>query len=188
MLYAACFLRLLLAPYRAFLTRNRCLGETMLFCARRAPGLRPRRPRPACGRAGIRRRRVPFARSLCAQNKPCRAAAFFAAAGPRLRLRALCRPCGRPKPPFSGALAAAATVPALFLNSRFFSVRGNYFGIIVEFILTVVCVQTVYLLLYIIKLSVAEAHDIRRLQQRGNKSFVAGKEFLLCFGCIAVAG
>ena len=53
MLYAACFLRLLLAPYRAFLTRNRCLGETMLFCARRAPWLRPRRPRPACSRAGV---------------------------------------------------------------------------------------------------------------------------------------
>ena len=106
---------------------------------------------------------------------------------PRLLLRALCRPCGRPKPPFSGALAAAATVPALFLNSRFFSVRGNYFGIIIEFILTVVCVQTVYLLLYIIKLSVAEAHDIRHLQQRGNKSFVAGKVHLR-FRCIAVAG
>lgn len=100
MLYAACFLRLLLAPYRAFLTRNRCLGETMLFCAQRAPGLRPRRPRPACGRAGIRRRRVPFARSPFAQAKPCRAAAFFAAAGPRLRLRASAGLAAGPSPRF----------------------------------------------------------------------------------------
>ena len=82
MLYAACFLRLLLAPYRAFLTRNRCLGETMLFCARRAPGLRPRRPRPACGRAGVPPSPRISARSLLPPIPPYSSAAFFAAAGP----------------------------------------------------------------------------------------------------------
>ena len=149
-------------------------------CAPGAPA------RPAAVPAYRRRRAFPPA-AFCLLSRHIAPPLFSPRPAPRLRLRALCRPCGRPKPPFSGALAAAATVPALFLNSRFFSVRGNYFGIIVEFILAVVCVQTVYLLLYIIKLSVAEAHDIRRLRQRGNKSFAAGKVHLR-FRCIAIAG
>lgn len=116
------------------------------------PGLRPCRhtPSPRLSPAALSHKPSPVAPPL-----------FSPRPAPWLRLRALCRPCGRPKPPFPGALAAAATVPALFLNSRLFSVRGNYFGIIVEFILTVVCVQTVYLLLYIIKLCIAKAHNIR---------------------------
>ena len=40
------------------------------------------RPRPACGRAGVPPLPRISARSLYAQNKPSRAAAFFAAAGP----------------------------------------------------------------------------------------------------------
>ena len=168
-------------------TKNRHLARRCFFCARRAPWLRPRRPRPACGRAGIRRRRVPFARSPFAQAKPCRAAAFYAAAGPSAAPAGPLPALRPPQSPVFGRFGRGCHSPALFLNSRFFSVRGNYFGIIVEFILTVVCVQTVYLLLYIIKLSVAEAHDIRRLQQRGNKPLAAGKVHLR-FRCIAVAG
>ena len=163
-------------------TKNRHLARRCFFARGGRRGCAPGAPaRPAAVPA--------YAVAACLSHKPSPVAPplFTPRPDPRLRLRALCRPCGRPKPPFSGALAAAATVPALFLNSRFFSVRGNYFGIIVEFILAVVCVQTVYLLLYIIKLSVAEAHDIRRLQQRGNKSFVAGKVHLR-FRCIAIAG
>lgn len=168
-------------------TKNRHLARRCFFARGGRRSCAPGTPaRPAAVPAYRRRRAFPPA-AFCLLSRHIAPPLFSPRPDPRLRLRALCRPCGRPNPPFSGALAAAATVPALFLNSRFFSVRGNYFGIIVEFILTVVCVQTVYLLLYIIKLSVAEAHDIRRLQQRGNKSFVAGKVHLR-FRCIAVAG
>ncbi len=168
-------------------TKNRHLARRCFFARGGRRGCAPGAPaRPAAVPAyAVAACLSPAA--LSHKPSPVAPPLFTPRPDPRLRLRALCRPCGRPKPPFSGALAAAATVPALFLNSRFFSVRGNYFGIIIEFILTVVCVQTVYLLLYIIKLSVAEAHDIRRLQQRGNKSFVAGKVHLR-FRCIAIAG
>lgn len=143
------------------------------------PGLRPCRHTPSP--RAFRPQPFRTSQALSRRRFLRRGRTLGCACGPSAGLAAA------PSPPFSGALAAAATVPALFLNSRFFSVRGNYFGIIVEFILAVVCVQTVYLLLYIIKLSVAEAHDIRRLQQRGNKSFVAGKVHLR-FRCIAIAG
>ena len=116
MLYAACFLRLLLAPYPAFLTRNRCLGETMLFCARRAPGLRPRRPRPACGRAGVPPSPRLSPAAFCLLSRHIAPPLFSPRPAPWLRLRALCRPCGRPKPPFPGALAAAAIARSFFAS------------------------------------------------------------------------
>ena len=118
MLYAACFLRLLLAPYRAFLTRNRCLGETMLFCARRAPGLRPRRPRPACGRAGVPPSPRISARSLLPPIPPYSAAAFFAAAGPSAAPAGPPPALRPPQAPFQGALAAAFAARRFFAQNK----------------------------------------------------------------------
>ena len=126
MLYAACFLRLLLAPYRAFLTRNRCLGETMLFCARRAPGLRPRRPRPACGRAGVPPSPRISARSLLPPIPPYSAAAFFAAAGPSAAPAGPPPACGRagvpPSPRISARSLCAQAKPCR--AAAFFAAAG----------------------------------------------------------------
>ena len=117
MLNAACFLRLVLAPYRAFLTRNRCLGETMLFCARRAPGLRPLSApaRPAAVPASAVAARLSPA-AFCLLSRHIAPPLFTPRPAPWLRLRALCRPCGRPKPPFPGALAAAAIARSFFAS------------------------------------------------------------------------
>ena len=168
-------------------TKNRHLARRCFFARGGRRGCAPGAPaRPAAVPAyAVAACLSPAA--LSHKPSPVAPPLFTPRPDPRLRLRALCRPCGRPKPPVFGRFGRGCHSPALFLNSRFFPVRSNYFGVIDEFILTVVCVQTVYLLLYIIKPSAAEAHDIRCLQQRGNKSFVAGKVHLR-FRCIAVAG
>ena len=85
MLYAACFLRFLLALYRAFLRKNRCLGETMLFFARRAPWLRFR-PQPFAAYPALSRRR--FLRRGRPLGCACGPSAGLAAA-PSPRFRAL---------------------------------------------------------------------------------------------------
>ena len=157
MLYAACFLRLLLAPYRAFLTRNRCLGETMLFCARRAPGLRPRRPRPACGRAGVPPSPRISARSLLPPIPPYSAAAFFAAAGlaaaPSPRFRALWPRLPSPAaflpliPPVAPSLryrascrASKVTVISHILPLFFVKcLRRTFFSLRYHIIFTIIC-------------------------------------------------
>ena len=118
MLYAACFLRLLLAPYRAFLTRNRCLGETMLFCARRAPGLRPRRPRPACGRAGVPPSPRISARSLLPPIPPV---------APSLRYRASCRA--------SKVTVISHILPLFFVKC----LRRIFFSLRYHIIFTIIC-------------------------------------------------
>ena len=118
MLYAACFLRLLLAPYRAFLTRNRCLGETMLFCAQRAPGLRPRRPRPACGRAGIRRRRAFPPAAFAHKTSPV---------APSLRYRASCRA--------SKVTVISHILPLFFVKC----LRRTFFSLRYHIIFTIIC-------------------------------------------------
>ena len=74
------------------------------------------RPRPACGRAGIRRRRAFPPAALAHKPSPVAPPLFTPRPDPRLRLRALCRPCGRPKPPFPGALAAAAIARSFFAS------------------------------------------------------------------------
>ena len=97
------------------------------------------RPRPACGRAGVPPLPRISARSPFAQAKPCRAAAFYAAAGPSAAPAGPLPALRPPQAPVFGRFGRGCHSPALFLNSRFFPVRGNYFGVIVEFILTVVC-------------------------------------------------
>ena len=168
-------------------TKNRHLARRCFFARGGRRGCAPGAPARPAAVPAYRRRRAPFARSPFAQAKPCRAAAFYAAAGPSAAPAGPLPDLRPPQAPVFGRFGRGCHSPALFLNSRFFPVRSNYFGVIDEFILTVVCVQTVYLLLCIIKPSAAEAHDIRRLQQRGNKSFVAGKVHLR-FRCIAIAG
>ena len=116
MLNAACFLRLLPVFYRDFLTKP-ALWQGDAFLRAGAPGLRPRRPRPACGRAGIRRRRALFRpQPFSHKTSPLASPLFTPRPAPWLRLRALCRPCGRPKPPFPGALAAAAIARSFFAS------------------------------------------------------------------------
>ncbi len=126
--------------YRAFLTKNRRLGKAMLFCARRAQGLRPlSAPARPYGRAGVRRRRAPSARSLLHTKQALSRRRLFAAAGPSAAPACPPPALRPPQAPVFGRFGRGSTMQALFLNSRFFSVRGNYFGIIVKFILAVVC-------------------------------------------------
>lgn len=72
-------------------------------CAPGAPA------RPAAVPAYRRRRAFPPA-AFCLLSRHIAPPLFSPRPAPRLRLRALCRPCGRPKPPFPGALAAAVSV------------------------------------------------------------------------------
>ncbi len=91
------------------------------FCARRAPWLPPAPPpgllRPCRHTPSPRAfRPQPFRTSQALSRRRFlrRGRTLGCACG------ALCRPCGRPNPRFRALWPAAATVPALFINSRFF--------------------------------------------------------------------
>ena len=72
------------------------------------PGLQPYR------RTAVAARLSPAA--FCRLSRPVAPPLFTPRPAPWLRMRALCRPCGRPKPPFPGALAAAAIARSFFAS------------------------------------------------------------------------
>ena len=72
------------------------------------PGLQP------CRRTAVAARLSPAA--FCRLSRHIAPPLFTPRPAPWLRLRALCRPCGRPKPPFPGALAAAAIARSFFAS------------------------------------------------------------------------
>ena len=78
------------------------------------PGLRPRRPRPACGRAGVPPSPRISARSLLPPIPPYSAAAFFAAAGPSAAPAGPLPALRPPQAPVSGRFGRGCHRPQLF--------------------------------------------------------------------------
>lgn len=72
--------------------------------------------RRGCGRAGVPPSPRLSPAAFCLLSRHIAPPLFSPRPAPWLRLRALCRPCGRPKPPFPGALAAAAIARSFFAS------------------------------------------------------------------------